>query len=90
MAEAEVHILNHGDDSCDMGRLVQTLARALQDGQDLGPRGPHIRASGHALEQLHQKMLRAAEALPIDPGLRAQIDRLSQAIERLTAVASTY
>lgn len=90
MTEAEVYILDHVSDSAGTRRLVETLTRALQDGQDLGPRDHHIRAAGIALEELRLKAQRAAEVLSLPPDLRAKLDHFNQAIERLAAVASTY
>ena len=90
MAEAKIHILDCGSDVVGVGRLVETLTRALEAEQDIGPRGHHIRAGGLALEHLHQEMLRAAQALPNDPRLRAHMDQMSLAIKQLITVASNY
>jgi len=90
MSDAGVHILNHEMSPLDTRRLVQTLTRALLDGQDLGPRGHHIRAVGLNLAQLNLEVQRAVEAFPFDPDMRAELDRFAQAIGQLATVASTY
>lgn len=67
-----------------ISRTISTLKQAFAEGQDLGPRAPHIRALGVSLGQNLVRLRTALAAMPIDPDMHL---RLEETLTALSAVA---
>lgn len=95
MGSAEIHFLPGCLDPSAATRLVQALARAMEEGQNLGEREHHIRALGLSLDQLCRELHQAAEALPTGSELvrphiqtlRANAVRLAQEVGWFASLA---